>query len=87
VLFFCFLYGRAASNERISAMQSLSRAWTSRAFSSKGLMFSGVMASLGSGSVAGGIERTEPVFPPRRDRENCREGLSAFDVDLVSACS
>jgi hypothetical protein len=51
------------------------------------LMFSGVMASLGSGSVAGGIERTEPVFPPRRERENCREGLSPFDVDRWSTCS
>lgn len=57
----------AASNARISAMHSTSLACTSFAFSNNGLIFSGVIASVGSGSNVpatgcGGIDLTDPVF-------------------------
>jgi len=47
----------SAKSERISPMQSVSRACTSLAFSSSGLMFSGVIASLSGNSGCGGMER------------------------------
>ena len=87
--------GRAASRSRSSSTHSVHLACTSRAFSSKGLIVSGVKdkarlllspSCSGSGAgagVGGGAERTEPVNLPRR--EDVRRGLLLFPLSLLSA--
>jgi hypothetical protein len=85
---------RAASKARSSSTHSVHLARTSRAFSSKGLIVSGVKdkprlrspSCSGSGAgagVGGGAERTEPVNLPRR--EDVRRGLLLFPFSLLSA--
>ena len=85
---------RAASKSRSSSTHSVHLVCTSRAFSSKGLIVSGVRdkarllspSCSGSGAgagVGGGAERTEPVNLPRR--EDVRRGLLLFPLSLLSA--